>query len=35
LKDIDLQLAKHELKVSGAANLRMENVVVNGRPEQM
>jgi alpha-L-rhamnosidase len=32
LKDIDVQLAKDGLDVSGASKLRAENVVVNGKP---
>ncbi|QJE02449.1 exopolygalacturonase [Massilia forsythiae] len=32
LKDVDLQLAKAGLDVSGASGVRLENVVVNGNP---
>lgn len=32
LKDIDLQLAKEGFEVEAAARLRLENVVVNGKP---
>lgn len=32
LKDIDLRLASTGFEVSGAAGLRLENVVVNGKP---
>lgn len=32
LKDIALQLARDDFQVSGAAKLRLENVVVNGKP---
>ena len=32
LKDIDLQLASEGFEASGAGKLRLENVVVNGKP---
>jgi len=32
LKDIDLQLAKEDFQVSAAPKLRLQNVVVNGKP---
>lgn len=35
LKDIDVQLAQEKLNVSGATNVRMENVVVNGKPQTL
>jgi alpha-L-rhamnosidase len=35
LKDFDVQLAKDKLEVSGVTGLRLENVVVNGKPVSM
>jgi alpha-L-rhamnosidase len=32
LKDIDVQLTQDKLEVVGATGLRLENVVVNGKP---